>query len=236
MLSFIKDEDDQGNVSQGEASTGDVSAKPSSATDDDSQGSIRTVSLGDALSDSNDKFGASKDDYLKPSSSEKKVKNGTVILTVVFLIGVASLFLVIKKFGPSEASAALSADELKIESAIAKLTGSKAAINSKMNDIVDRISSLSNVEQVSVEQLRRNPFQLFGSNGVDIRSFIDSDLSETGLKLWSIMDSKGEKSCMVNDRIYKLGDCIGRYTVKRIDEGVVELAVGEKVLVLRMSK
>ena len=160
------------------------------------------------------------------------------MLFAVFLVGAASLFLMIKKFGPADAQAGLSQEELKIESAIKKLSGSKAAINDKMNDIVERISGLSNVEQVAVDELKRNPFINDTSlGGVNVKALLEKkNYGDAGLKLWSIMNSGNQKSCMINDRIYKVGDRVGNYRVKRIGEGIVELAAGQKILVLRMPK
>jgi hypothetical protein len=166
-----------------------------------------------------------------------------MILGAVFLIGVASLFLAIKKFGPAEAQAGLSAQELQIESAIAKLNGSKAAINNKMNDIVDRISKLSDVEQISVDELKRNPFVKDSLAGEMDNLLLVEDAEvevnqkgESAFKLWSIMVFGSEKSCMIDDRIYAVGDRIGNYEVKLIGEGFVKLAKGERVLVLRIHE
>lgn len=245
MMSFIEEQDDQNNVSNGdrpeEASSGDVSSetneKASQVTSQiGSLGASEGMSLTETLKNETPKFGASNDDFLTPSSSGKKVKNSTMILGAVFLIGAISLFLAITKFGPSKVSAALTEDEIKVESAIAKLSGSKAAINSKMNDIVDRISSLSKVEQVSVDELRRNPFLISNIKGVDASSVTDNENSGTGLKLWGIMESDGIWSCMINDQIYTPGDSVDKYTVKRIGQELVELAAGDKVLLLRMAK
>ncbi len=229
MLSFMKEEDNQGNVSQDDSSSGN------SSSGDLSGGSSQGTSLNEALKAGGGGSDASDQDFLVPSSSGKKVKYSTVILGVVFLVGAALLFFMITKFGPGEAKAGLSEDELKIESAIAKLSGSKVAINDRMNNIVDRISSLSEVEQVSVDELKRNPFKQ-DSDGVDVGSFSESDISASGLRLWSVMESSGEKSCMINERLYQVGDRVGNYTVKRIGEGFVELTAGQMVLVLRMSK
>ena len=99
-------------------------------------------------------------DFLVPSTSGKKAKYSTIVLSVVFVIGLLALFMMIKKSAPSEAAAALSQQDLKIESAIAKLAGSKNQINSKMEDVVRKIDILSQVKQVDVSNLKRNPFKM----------------------------------------------------------------------------
>ena len=101
--------------------------------------------LAERISDAEEQEEIQTEDYLVPSASQKKVKYSTMILGVVFVAGVLSLFTMIKKSTPAEAQAGLSEQELKIESAIAKLTGSKTQMNGKMNDIVNMIASLSDV-------------------------------------------------------------------------------------------
>ncbi len=258
MLSYIKEEDDQGNVSRDDSSSeksssGNLSEEGSQATSqassdatsgatsgaagskDTSQSSSKMTSLADVLKDGSDVSPDSGgQDYLAPSSTGKKVKYSTVILGVVFLVGAASLFFMITKFGPNEANAGISDDEMKIEAAITRLSGSKTKINSRMNEIVDRISSLSKVEQVSVDQLKRNPF-VKDSEGVGASS-PDDDYRGLELKLWSIMYSGGVKSCVINGRLYQVGGRVGDFTVKRIGGEFVELDAGQSVLVLRMSK
>jgi len=232
MLSFMKDEEGQDNVTQADTSSGDLSS--SQETSQATQGSSLTTTLADA----GDQDEAPSQDFLVPSSSGKKVKYSTMILGVVFLVGAASLFLMIKKIGPADAQAGLSQDDLKIESAIQKLSGSKAAITGKMNAIVDRISRLTDLDQVSVEDLKRNPFVLDNSfGGVDVSDLIDKKRTgDEGLSLWSIMDSGDQMRCIINGRAYNVGDQVGDYSVKSITDKYVELDAGESVLVLRISK
>jgi hypothetical protein len=246
MLSFMKDEEGQDNVTQTDTSSGDLSSSQetsqttqgiSQATQESSK-ATRETSLNTTLADAGDQNEAPSQDFLVPSSSGKKVKYSTIILGVVFLVGAASLFLMIKKIGPSDAQAGPSQEDLKIESAIQKLSGSKAAITSKMNAIVDRISRLTDLDQVSVEDLKRNPFVLDNSHGgVDVSDFIDKQRTgDGGLSLWSIMDSGDQMRCIINGRAYNVGDQVGDYSVKSITEKSVELDAGESLLVLRISK
>lgn len=246
MLSFMKDEEGQDNVIQEDGSSGDLSSsqetiqttqETSQATQGASQTTLAT-SLNTTLADAGNQDEVPSQDFLVPSSSGKKVKYTTIILGVVFLIGAASLFLMIKKIGPSDAQAAPSQEELKIESAIQKLSGSKAAITGKMNAIVDRISRLTDVDQISVEDLKRNPFVLDNSySGVDVSDLIDKKRTgDGGLSLWSVMDTGNQMRCIINGRAYNVGDQVGEYNVKSITEKYVELDAGDGLLVLRMSR
>jgi hypothetical protein len=258
MLSYMKDEDDQANVTEDKSSSDDSSSEKTTSVESagaSSQTSSQTSGQASSQTSSqasgqasgqvtsqvaslNETLKAdggpesSSQDYLAPSSTGVKTKYSTLILGVVFLVGAASLFLIITKFGPGDANAAPSAEDQKIDIAIAKLT-SKTVITDKMNDIVDRISSMSAVKQVSVDDLKRNPFILDSSERMGSG---DSDYSGSDFVLWSVMESDGQKSCMINDRLYKVGDQVGNYTVKRIGAGFAELTAGQELLVLRMSK
>ena len=135
-----------GKTSQAAGQTDQAAGKTSQAAGKTSQAAGKTsqiASLNTTLSDAGGQEQVPSQDFLVPSSSGKKVKYTTMILGVVFLVGAASLFLMIKKFGPAEAQAGLSQEELKMERDIAAMADTKAAIHNKMNDIVDRISRIS---------------------------------------------------------------------------------------------
>lgn len=196
----------------------------------------------ETLKDVDDQEEIRTEDYLVPSAFQKKVKYSTLILGIVFVIGVLSLFMMIKKSTPAQAKAGLSDQELKIESAIAKLTGSKTQMNGKMNDIVNMIASLSDVKQVKVGELKKNPFSKRNSfkSSVSKPGFISNLISKKngskGLKLWSIMESDHEKSCMINGEILKENDTFESYTVKKIGNGFVDMVSDKTSLTLRIAQ
>jgi len=258
MLSFMKDEDDQDDVLQENMSSKDMpldeeAGETDKNTDQIAQESVhvdkapsltKTLSQVSDQEQTSDQKQTSSQDFLAPSSSGRKLKYSTMILGAVFLIGVASLFLAIKKFGPAEAQAGPSEQDIQIERDIAKLVGSRAAINNKMNDVVDRISKLSDVEQISVDELKRNPFLKEPLSDDDdnlllVEETEDGEViqeDESVFKLWSIMEFGSKKSCMIDDRVYVVGDRIGNYQIKLIGEEFVELGEGERIVVLRMQK
>lgn len=198
--------------------------------------------LAETLNDVAEQEEIKTEDYLVPSASQKKVKYSTLILGVVFVVGVLSLFMMIKKSTPAQAQAGLSEQELKIESAIAKLTGSKTQMNGKMNDIVNMIASLSDVKQVQVDELKKNPFSSRNafkgsvSKPGFISNLVNKKSSSKGLKLWSIMESDHEKSCMINGKILKENDTVESYTVEKIGNGFVDLVSDKTSLTLRIAQ
>ena len=229
MMSYMKEEGNQANGSvdsKKNENTGSLNTGNSSASNSSSSRSFVTESAGD--------------DFLVPSASEKKVKYSTFILMAVFIAGIAALFIMVKNSTFSKAEAGLSEQDLKIESAIARLKSSRAQFNTKMTDVVNKISDISVVEQVEVHQLKKNPFKrgaFFSSanvNEFDIRA----DLKKTaeGFQLWTIMESDQKKSCMINDKILNLNDEIDGFAVKQIGEGFVVLVSGRKKIVLRITE
>jgi len=218
MLSFIKEE---GNTNSG----------------------AENPNLADTLKEAGEQEEVRTEEYLVPSASQKKVKYSTLILGIVFVVGVGSLFMMIKKSTPATASAGLSEQELKIENAIAKLTGSKAQMNGKMNEIVNMIAALSDVKQVKVGELKKNPFRkgVVSKSRISNPGFLGSAASKKpsakrGLKLWSIMESDNDRNCMINGKLLNENDTIEGYTVKEIGEGFVELVSGKKSLTLRIAQ
>lgn len=190
--------------------------------------------------------GESQEEYLMPSNNVKSVKRSTMVLTVVFVIGILSLVLMIKKVTPSIANAAISEDALQIENAVASLSGIKAEMGGKLSEVVNKISSLSDIEQVEVDQLKKNPFRHGSMINFDLIEVEMGDNSQSAglmtsnradsLKLWTIMSSQKGRSCMINDKVLGEGDSISGLRVSFIADDYVELSANGARVLLRMSK
>ena len=77
---------------------------------------------------------SSEEDYLVPAEHGKNVKQGTVILAILFGIGALCVWFMIKKTTPSAASAAVSPEEQRITEALAQLTGIRSELTTKVDD------------------------------------------------------------------------------------------------------
>ncbi|MBW8034319.1 MAG: hypothetical protein FVQ79_01225 [Planctomycetes bacterium] len=190
--------------------------------------------------------GESQDDYLLPSNNVKNVKRNTMVLGVFFVAGILSLVFMINRVNPSTANGAISDDALQIESAVANLSGIQTEMGSKLTEVVSKISSLSDIEQVEVDQLQKNPFRHSSVANFDMveldmggksqSSFGQRVTKKVDLRLWTIMSSGKGRSCMINNEILYEGDSISGFRVKRIGDDFVELSSNGASVLLRMSK
>ncbi len=191
-------------------------------------------------------------DYLTVATKEKDVRRSTMFLGVLFIIGLICLGIMIKKSAPQAAVAQQSVDteELKIEKAIASITGIKQDMLGRMDEIVNKFYEFSDVFQVDVSELVKNPFQLesfinqINENSNNERPSINVEMmvreqikiKAKDLKLYSTMESEKGVCCMINNKILYEGDAIEDFVVKKIDKDNVTLEMEGVETTLKMSK
>jgi preprotein translocase subunit SecG len=171
-------------------------------------------------------------DYLTVAAHGKRARKSTTVLIVLFIIGLLCLWFMIKKCAPQAASATTTdMEETKVEAALARLTGLKSQVFSRMDEIVKKFYEFSGVQQVQVNELAKNPFAL-ESFMEDIKETpTPKNISETdramieqrNLKLLSIMRSDQGNSCMIGSKILCEGDSIQGFTVRQIGDSFVKL-------------
>ncbi len=219
MLSFMKD---------GQNRTASASAKGTAGAEDMDMGSS-----------------GAEEGFLVTAQHEKNLRHSTIILAVLFTVGALCVWFMIKKVTPPPADAAVGTEEAKIEMAIAQLTGIQTEMDARMGDIVARFNEFSNVEQISVADLKKNPFELEVSVG-DLEQTLESgrqlhlqkevEESAQSLQLWSIMASPRNACCMINNKILYVGDKIDGFTVMEIDSRFVKVELHGIGVMLRMSE
>jgi hypothetical protein len=213
MLSFLKDNENKNSQPE---------------TVQDSSGQV----------EENDQTPQEEQDYLMPANTGKSVKRSTILLTVLIVIGAAVIWGMIKKTVPRDASAAANTEDLQVESAIAKLTGIRTQMYGKLDQIAEKFYQFSNVNQVSVDQLSKNPFVHANaySGGALINEATGKDGKNAQWRLWSIMDSQQGLCCMINDKLLYVGDSINGMIVNQIGKNAVELTSDQQSVVLRISQ
>ena len=171
----------------------------------------------------------------------KNLKQSTIILAVLFTVGTVCVWFMIKKITPPPAAAAVGTEEARIENAIAQLTGIRTEMDARMGDIVTRFSEFSDVEQVGVADLKKNPFAIELSvdnleHALDPGHRREVEERAQKLQLWSIMASPRNACCMINNKILYKGDKIDGFTVTKIDSRFVELESNEIRVIKKMSE
>jgi preprotein translocase subunit SecG len=181
---------------------------------------------------------ADSQEYLTVAANSKNLRRSTILVMILVAIGLACLGYMIRKSRPQAASAQPADDESKIEVAISRLTGVSSEMLSRMDEIVTRFYEFSDVFQVGVGELVKNPFEVEAFAGAlkDDVSKPDDEKAKAALiqrerlkqranalKLLSVMRSDRGNCCMINDRILQQGDVIEGFMITRIMGDSVEL-------------
>jgi hypothetical protein len=169
--------------------------------------------------------GSTQSDYLTVAGHGKKLKQSTALLIIVFAVGTAGVWLMIRKAAPSQADAAQKKNEVAdIASAVAQLNGMQNEVTSQMKSVNTRLNHLKQVGQVGVEDLRKNPFIIDATaEAVNTSNAAQKQMLESlmrakaaSFELWSISASPRGISCMINDKVLYTGDHIEGFLVKEI--------------------
>lgn len=185
--------------------------------------------------------GPDAQDFLTVAASSKNVRRSTILVAILVAIGLVCLMFMIRKSQPQAASARPGAtDEMKIEAAIGRLTGVRSEMTNRMEAILTKFYEFSDVFQVKVSELSKNPFEVEGVRvkGLSAPAVVQEDpqiqaerirrqkmQEQAGtLRLLSIMRSDNGHSCMINDQILQQDQSIEGFTVRQIGSNFVELA------------
>lgn len=180
-------------------------------------------------------------EFLARTHHGQNLKQSTIILAVLFTVGAVCVWFMIKKTTPPSAAAAASTEEAKIENAIAQLMGIQTEMDTKMGNIVTRFSDFSDIEQIGVGDLQKNPFAIELSVGNFEQTLEPGHRKEVEeraekLQLWSIMASPQNACCMINEKILYKGDKIDGFTVVEIDPRFVGLDLNGIRVIKKMSE
>jgi preprotein translocase subunit SecG len=176
--------------------------------------------------------------YLTVAAQGKDVRKMTMLLAVLFVIGLLCLLFMIKKSVPQSATAASdSGEETQIEKAIERITGVGSELFKRMDQIVNKFYEFSDVQQVRVYELVKNPFerQIFLADGDEIPDSTEAVLKKD-LQLLTILQTDDGYCCMIDDKILYEGDTIKGFKVVQIGDDFVKLELEGVQRVLKLSK
>ena len=190
-------------------------------------------------------------EYLTVAAQGKNVRKMTMMLVVLFGIGVLGLVFMIKKSAPQAAAASSEVEEeSQIENAIARLTGAGTEMFKRMDQIVNKFYEFSDVKQVGVDELSKNPFehQNFLAEAGETSDSKDDEIKAElirrqrlkegtkDMQLLTICQTDQGNCCMIDDKILYEGDMIKGYKVSQISDDFVKLDLGGVEIVLRLSE
>lgn len=178
----------------------------------------------------------SGEDFLTTAHHGRSAKQGTMILTVLFVAGAVVVWFMIKKVAPAPVEAAAETDEgARIEQFLAQLDSFKSEVNGQMNTMFSRFYQASELGQIRADELKKNPFRL--EMNIDPEVVAPKDLTEARLQileeevnrqagrlqLWSVTERATNPCCMINEKVLYVGDTIEGFTIKAIRVGRVIL-------------
>jgi preprotein translocase subunit SecG len=215
MLSFLREQGDEKSSAQKSMNAAD---QADSSKAEDAQGQ----------------------EYFVVAAKKENIRKSTMWLAILFGVGLLCLLFMIKKSMPQKASAsAKGVEETQIQAAIGRLTGVRSEMFSKMDQIVKKFYEFSNVLQVQVNELVKNPFEMemFLSNlGTNVESknddieindelFRQQQIAQIAkdMQLLGIMRSELGNCCMIDDKVLNLGDSIKGFKVTQIGNNFVKL-------------
>jgi preprotein translocase subunit SecG len=186
-------------------------------------------------------------EYLTVAARDKKnVRRSTILLGGLFILGLLCLWFMIKKSSPQTAAASpgkVSTEEAQIETAIAQLTGVRSEMFSRMDEIVKKFYEFSDVQQVKVDELVKNPFKheiFLGS----LKEKSDTEIMRQGqlrqqtkdMQLLSIVATDTGKCCVIDDKRLYEGDSIRGFNVRQIGDSTVLLESDGVEIILKLSE
>ena len=204
----------------------------------------------DVKSDSPDE--RQEQDYLTTAAHRRQVRRSTIMRAVLFGFGLLCLCFMINKSVPQTATGTTVSDEEKqVGIALQKLTGVSSEMSNRMDEIVEKFYQFSDVQQVRVDELVKNPFktEVFladsrgnyeaGKSGIDPEVQMRRQLRNRAenMQLLSIMQSvQAGACCMIDDKILYEGDSINGFNVSQIGNNFVKLKAENFETVLKLSE
>lgn len=192
-------------------------------------------------SDAPPRSGTSDEKYVAVAAGEKQVRRSTYVFAGLFILGLLCLWFMIKRSAPqATAAAGVGIQELRIEEAITGFAGVRSEMFNRMGEIVKKFYQFSDVQQVDVHELVKNPFKLEMFLG-DLEEISNEsahgarDLTH-GMQLLSIMQTQQGYCCVIDDVILYEGDSIKGFKVRQISDSTVSLESGDLEITLKLSE
>jgi preprotein translocase subunit SecG len=184
-----------------------------------------------------------QDGFVSVENGGKNARRSTILLAVIFAVGLLGLFFMMKKGTPQMASAATSdKEQAQIDALVAKLGGVRSEMSNKMETIVKKFYEFANVKQILLAQLAKNPFRLtksWSSVSQEGDKVLATTYKANDFQIFSIMrvgTDPAKWCCMINDKLLYQGETIAGFTVAEIGVNYVLLRSGENKITLKLAE
>lgn len=184
---------------------------------------------------------AAEQGFLTVATDRRQVRRSTTLLAVLFVVGLLCIWFMVRKTAPQTADAAADVNEIDMARAMSRITGGKAEMFNRMDEIVNKFYEFSEVMQVKVNELVKNPFELEiflaglkakADAGEQVLQ-IDTDAirrqqikqQAEQLQVLTIMIDQINQTncCMIDGKVLYEGDSVGDFKVSGIGTNFVKL-------------
>jgi preprotein translocase subunit SecG len=186
----------------------------------------------------------STQEYLTVSGQKQKIRQSTMVLAVLFAVAALGVWFMVKKATPAKAVTKPNQDQVQLEAALAQLSTMQSEMDTQMNSVAGRFYHFNNVDQVAVDELKKNPFKREldynpsdGGNQSQQMEQIrqEAQVLAMGMELWSITATPKGVCCMIDDKVLYQGDTYKEMTVKSIEDHTVTLEYKGTPIELKMD-
>ena len=181
---------------------------------------------------------------------KQPLSKGTVAMFVILAIAGAGTYLMYLRTGPQSASAATDPKAQQVIKQFMNDRNKNPAALQKMLEYTESVmKQLRNYSSVSHVPLSSNPFKMAAESGQKPTAGDDTrekKLREeeraavakavAGLQLQSVMHSDKNKSCMINNTLYREGQQIDSFTIEKISPNTVIVRSGVYRFQLSMQR
>ena len=186
----------------------------------------------------------STQEYLTVSGQKQKIRQSTMVLAALFAVAALGVWFMAQKATPAKAVAKPNQDQVQLEAALAQLSTMQSEMDSQMNSVAGRFYHFNNVDQVSVDELKKNPFKReldynpsdSGNQSQQMEQIRqEAQVLAMGMELWSITATPKGVCCMIDDKVLYQGDTYKEMTVKSIEDNTVTLEYKGTPIELKMD-
>lgn len=190
------------------------------------------------------------------SEAHRRINTPNLVLVGLFVAGIACLYLLSMRAGPSKASAEEAAAEAKVDAALSQLAAIPKAddLKRETSAIVDTFYYEAKQRQIPLDKLACNAFaykaaaseaesqsEALGGEEQGPPVHVHQDEREamaaaSQLKLQSVLSGWQGATAMISNNLLSEGQVINGWTVKSIESRQVVMAWKDKTYVLKMPR